>query len=169
MRTTSDALSAPGAGNLANLAAGADETGQVPAALEGSRPPRFDSGRNIRPSVDLGMRQDGGDAETGLGLETGFGVVYADPNVGLMVDATLNLLVAHQDNRYDEWGFSGSVRIDPGMAGRRLSLNVTPSFGTASQGANQSDQQPVGNDRRAAEGRSDDADREHRRRQRKGR
>ena len=133
MRTTSDALSAPGAGNLA---AGADGTGQVRAALEGSRPLRFDSGRNIRPSVDLGMRQDGGDAETELGLETGFGV-YADPNVGLMVDATLNLLVAHQDNRYDEWGFSGSVRFDPGMAGRRLSLNMTPSFGAASQGANQ--------------------------------
>ena len=52
-----------------------------------------------------------------------------------MVDATLSMLVAHQDSRYDEWGFSGPVRFDPGTAGRRLSLNLTPSFGAASQGA----------------------------------
>ena len=45
------------------------------------------------------MRQGGGDAETGMGLETGFGVVFADPNLGLIVDAMLNLLVAHQDSR----------------------------------------------------------------------
>lgn len=43
--------------------------------------------------------------------------------------------VAHPDSRYDEWGFSGSVRFDPGMAGRGLWLNVTPSFGAAAQGA----------------------------------
>ena len=131
VRTTSDAVTAAGAGNLAAGAAGAN---RVRAALEASRALRF-AGRSLTPSVELGIRQDGGDAETGLGLETGFGVVYSDPKLGLMVDATLNLLVAHQDSRYDEWGFSGSVRFDPGMAGRGLSLNVTPSFGSASQGA----------------------------------
>ena len=52
-----------------------------------------------------------------------------------MVDATLNLLVAHQDSRYEEWGFTGSVRCDPGLSGRRLSLTLTPSLGAASQGA----------------------------------
>ena len=52
-----------------------------------------------------------------------------------MVDATLSMLVAHQNSRYDESGFSGSLRFDPGMAGRGLSLNLTPSFGAAAQGA----------------------------------
>ena len=66
------------------------------------------------------MRQDGGDAETGTRLDTGFGVVYADPNLDLMVDAMLNLLVAHQDSRHQEWGFTGSVRFDPGLSGRGL-------------------------------------------------
>ena len=60
-----------------------------------------------------------------LGPETGLGIVYADPAFGLMVDATLHLLVAHQDSRYDECGFSGAVRFAPGAAGRGLSLNVT--------------------------------------------
>ena len=75
------------------------------------------------------MRQDRGDAETG------FGVVCADPTLGLMVDATINLLVAHQDSRYEEWDFTGSVRFEPGLAGRGLSLTMTPSFGMAAQGA----------------------------------
>jgi hypothetical protein len=61
--------------------------------------------------------------------------LWGHSNLGLMVDATLNLLVAHQDSRYREWGFSGSVRFDPGMAGRGLSLDLTPSFGSAAQGA----------------------------------
>ena len=87
---------------------------RVRASLEGSRELRFAGGRTVTPSVELGVRQDGGDAETGTGLETGFGVVCADPNLGLMVDAALSLLVAHQDSRYREWGFTGSVRFDPG-------------------------------------------------------
>ena len=132
VRTVSDAVASRGAGNLAAAEAGVS---RVRAAVEGSRELRFAGGRSITPAVELGVRQDGGDAETGMGLETGFGVVYADPNLGLMVDAMLNLLVAHQDSRYEEWGFTGSVRFDPGLAGRGLSLTMTPSFGMASQGA----------------------------------
>ena len=132
VRTASDALSSRGSGNLAAAEAGVS---RVRAALEGSRELRFAGGRSVTPSVELGVRQDGGDAETGTGLETGFGVVFADPNLGLMVDAALSLLVAHQDSRYKEWGFTGSVRFDPGLSGRGLSLTMTPSFGMASQGA----------------------------------
>ena len=134
VRTTSDAVASRGAGNLA---AGEAGVSRVRAALEGSRELRFAGGRTITPSVELGVRQDGGDAETGLGLETGFGVVYAEPGLGLMLDAMVNLLVAHQDSRYKEWGFTGSVRFDPGLAGRGLSLTMMPSLGSASQGAGQ--------------------------------
>ena len=132
VRTVSDVVASRGAGNLVAAEAGVS---RVRAALEGSRELRFAGRRSITPSVELGVRQDGGDAETGAGLETGFGVVFADPSLGLMVDAMLNLLVAHQDSRYEEWGFTGSVRFDPGLAGRGLSLTMTPSFGMASQGA----------------------------------
>ena len=52
----------------------------VRPALEGSRPLRFASGRSITPSVELGVRQDGGDAETGLGLETGLRRRLRRPN-----------------------------------------------------------------------------------------
>ena len=124
MRTVSDAVVFRGAGNLVAAEAGVS---RVRAALEGSRELRFAGGRSVTPSVELGVRQDGGDAETGTGLETGFGVVFADPSLCLMMDATLSLLVAHQDSRYEEWGFTGSVRFDPGLSGRGLSLTLTPS------------------------------------------
>ena len=132
VRTASAAVTAPGAGNLAAGAAGAS---RLRAVLESSRSLAFAGGRRITPSIEIGVRQDGGDAETGLGLETGFGIVYAEPGLGLMVDATISMLVAHQDGRYDEWGFSGSVRFDPGAAGRGLTLSITPSFGASAQGA----------------------------------
>ena len=132
VRTVSDVVVSRGSGNLAAAEAGVS---RVRAALEGSRELRFAGGRTVTPSVELGVRQDGGDAETGTGLETGFGVVYADPSLGLMVDAALVLLVAHQDSRYEEWGVTGSVLFDPGASGRGLSLTMTSSFGMASQGA----------------------------------
>ena len=56
VRTTSDALSALGAGNLAAGEAGAS---RVRAALEASRALRF-GGRSVTPWVELGVRRDGG-------------------------------------------------------------------------------------------------------------
>ena len=92
VRTVSAAVVSRGAGNLAAAEAGVS---RVRAALEGSRELRFAGGRSVTPSVELEVRQDGRDTETGAGLDTGFGVVFADPNLGLMVDAALSLLVVH--------------------------------------------------------------------------
>ena len=131
VRTSSAALTGSPSGNLAAGSAGA---GRVRAALQGSRSLTFGL-RSFTPSLQIGVRQDSGDAETGAGLEGGFGLAYLDPAFGLTVDLNVQMLLVHQDSRYDEWRFSGAVRFDPGTAGRGLSLNVTPSFGAASQGA----------------------------------
>ena len=50
------------------------------------------------------MRHDGGDAETGTGIEIGGGLSYTDPASGLTVDAKARGLVAHEDA---EWGAGG--------------------------------------------------------------
>ena len=52
--------------------------------LEGSRAFEGDEGRTLTPSVELGLRHDGGDAETGTGLEAGAGIRYA--GAGLTVE-----------------------------------------------------------------------------------
>ncbi len=60
------------------MAAGCGGCGAAGAAdCAGARTAPDRASRPVTLSVELGVRQDGGDAETGTGLETGFGVVYA--------------------------------------------------------------------------------------------
>ena len=91
-------------------------------------------GKHDERAGEVGLRQDGGDAETGTGIELGGGVRYSAPASGLTVDAKVRGLIAHKDADYREWGASGAVRIDPGASGRGLSLSVTPAWGAASGG-----------------------------------
>ena len=92
-------------------------------------------GGALTPSLEVGVRHDGGDAETGTGIEVGGGLSYTDPALGLTVDAKVRSLVAHEDTDYAEWGASGSVHIDPGASGRGLTLNLAPTWGATGGGA----------------------------------
>ena len=103
--------------------------------LEGSRPFAMETGGVLTPGLELGLRHDAGDAETGAGVELGGHVSYALPGSGLNMDARVRTLVAREESGYEEWGASGSVRLDPGASGRRLSLSLAPTWGTPSSGA----------------------------------
>ena len=46
-------------------------------------------GRVLTPTVEVGLRHDWGDAETGLGIEVGGRVQYADPTLGLTVEGAV--------------------------------------------------------------------------------
>ena len=92
--------------------------------LEGGRSFAVGEGATLTPTLELGLRHDGGDAETGTGVEVGGRIAYADPSSGLTVEAGARMLVAHEDSGYEEWGASGAVRLDPGASGRGLSFNV---------------------------------------------
>ena len=126
VRTESDSVSAPGVGNLAGARA---EASRLRAVLDGSRTFPLADGGTLTPSVTLGLRQDGGDAETGSGMELGAGIGYADPWRGLDMALRVHGLAGHADDGYGEWGVSGSVRLAPGDAGRGLSMSLVPSYG----------------------------------------
>ena len=111
------------------------DASRVRLVLEGGRTFAAGGGATIRPLLELGVRYDGGDAETGAGVELGGGVAFADAASGLSVDARARMLLAHADSDYEEWGASATVRLDPGAAGRGLSLSLTPTLGTASSAA----------------------------------
>ena len=100
--------------------------------LEGSRAMVLEGGGTLTPLAELGVRHDGGDAETGTGFEVGAGVRYAAG--ALRLEGAVRGLLAHQESGYEEWGASGSIRIDPGASGRGLSLTFTPAWGNASNG-----------------------------------
>ena len=126
----SDAASGPG-GRLGVAAGG---TNRLRLVLEGSRAFRFGEVRMLTPTLEVGVRRDGGDAETGTGIDLGGTLRYADAALGLTAEASGRYLVAHEDDAYREWGASASVRIDPGADRRGLTLSVAPSWGAAATG-----------------------------------
>ena len=94
--------------------------------LEGSRPFTWPDGHSLTPAVELGLRHDWGDAETGFGVELGGRVQYTDPRHGLTLEGVIRGLLAHEDDDYEEWGASGTLRVDPGAMGLGLALTVSP-------------------------------------------
>ncbi|MYD92250.1 MAG: hypothetical protein F4Y02_00865 [Chloroflexi bacterium] len=117
---------------VAGLAAAEVETRRLRLALEGSREMKL-TGGVLTPTVELGLRLDSGDAETGTGLELGGGLRYASG--GLTVELSVRTLLAHEENDYEEWGASASVHYAPGEEGRGLSLRAASTWGDASGGA----------------------------------
>ena len=115
----------------ANSATTAADASRLRLVLEGGRTFAVGGGATFQPLLELGLRHDGGDAETGTGVELGGGVSYADAASGLSVDARARMLVAHADSDYEEWGASATVRLDPGERGRGLSLSLVPAIGVS--------------------------------------
>ena len=118
-----------------NSAATAADASRVRLVLEGGRSFALSDTATLRPALELGVRHDGGDAETGTGVELGGGVSYADPATGLSIEARARMLVAHADSDYEEWGASASARLDPGERGRGLSFSLSPTLGASPSAA----------------------------------
>ena len=110
-------------------------TSHVRLLAEGGWSFALDSGATLAPSVEVGLRHDTGDAETGLGLELGGRVRYEDRARGLTVEARGRGLLAHEAEDFEAWGVSGSVVFDPGADRRGLSLRVRPALGAPESGA----------------------------------
>ena len=135
LATRTDAmLTRTTAGAVAGLAATDAEAHRLRLVLEGTRDVTWPEGQRVTPTVEVGVRHDWGDAETGFGLELGGRVQYADPTLGLTLEAAVRGLLAHEDRDYQEWGASGALRIDPGADGQGLALTLAPTWGAASSG-----------------------------------
>lgn len=81
--------------------------------LEGSRDHALARRLSLTPSVEAGLRHDGGDAETGAGMDVGAGLVVSDPSTGLAVDVRVRTLLAHQAEGFREWGSALSLSYNP--------------------------------------------------------
>ena len=124
VRMTSDEPRTAAAGDLADISTDAS---RVRLFLEAEREFEVRGEGTLTPSLEVGVRRDGGDAETGTGFEAGAGMRYAAE--GIAIEGAVRKLVTHEDSGYREWGAGGSVRIDPGASGRGLSLILAPAFG----------------------------------------
>ena len=135
-----DAMWVGAASDLLDGAAGrlnASEAGvtRVRTALEGSRGFTLGGRLSLRPSVEVGLRRDGGDAETGAGMDVGGGLVFTDTVTGLSLDVRMRTLVVHQAEGFTERGMSLSFGWDPTPSSPLgLTARVAPSWGGQAQG-----------------------------------
>ena len=102
-------------------------------STEVSRERVFASGVSLTPWGELGLRHDGGDGETGAGLELGGGLRYLDREASLTVEGHGRWLTVHKGT-LREWGFGALVRFAPGTAGRGPSVSLMPSWGETASG-----------------------------------
>ena len=119
VRTESDAAT--------GLAGTSAQVSRVRLVLEAGSTVALSSGAVLTPTVQVGLRHDGGDADTGTGVEVGAGLGYA---AGVLtIEAQVRTLLAHESGGYEEWGASGAIRLSPHASGLGPSLTVLPSWG----------------------------------------
>ena len=116
---------------VTGLAGAAGSTGRARLLLEGSGSLPLWVGV-LRPTLEAGLRYDGGDAETGAGFEVGGGLGYTAGDLSVEVNG--RGLLAHEDSAYREWGFSSSLAWAPGQDGRGISMRVGSAWGATQSG-----------------------------------
>ena len=139
VRTSSDAVRSQ-AGNLAG--AQADVTrlrlgldGGYAFALPGSGSGTGDGGGTLEPTFELGLRHDGGDAETGWGVDVGGGLRWNDAALGLSAEVSGRGLLAHEAAGLKDRGVSGSLAWDPDPSSDRgPSLSLRQTVGAQAAG-----------------------------------
>ncbi len=102
---------------------------RVRLMLEGGTAWALAGASELRPSLEVGGRWDGGKAERGFGAELGGGLAYTHTKLGLGIEARGRYLLAHEESAFEEWGASLTLRLDPGRAGRGLWLAFAPGWG----------------------------------------
>ena len=129
--TAVDGVDGP-AGRLQATAAGVS---RVRTGLEGSRDYTLAGRLGLRPSVEVGLRHDGGDAETGAGMDVGGGLVLSDGGTGLSVDVRVRMLVVHEAEGFRERGMAVSLSYNPTPSTPLgLTARVAPSWGGQAMG-----------------------------------
>ena len=112
------------------LAATAAAVTRFRTALEASRAYDFGRGLSLQPSLEVGLRRDAGDAETGAGVDLGGGLVVKDPLTGLSADVQIRMLLVHQAEGFGERGGSVRLSLDPTPSTPLgFKAQVTPSWG----------------------------------------
>ena len=89
----------------------------------------------LTPTMELGVRHDGGDAETGYGADIGAGIAWSHPERGLSAEVRGRGLLTHEADGFGERGFSGTLSFDPEPSSERgLSFALTQTVGAPASG-----------------------------------
>ena len=87
------------------------------------------------PRLEVGVRHDGGDAETGFGLDIGGGLSWSHPASGLSAELSGRGLLTHESRGFRDRGLSASFGWDPGRGtGRGPKLTLSQTVGASASG-----------------------------------
>ena len=122
-------------GEGGNLAAASADVTRLRLALDGSWRFVLAGDAALTPSLEVGVRHDGGDAETGFGVDLGGGLAFAAPKRGLTFDVSARTLVAHEASGFRERGITAALSFDPRPStDRGLTMSLRQTLGAASSG-----------------------------------
>ena len=136
LAVTSDALwTRSSSEKTRDLAASESDATRLRLGLEGSYRMALEGGGHLTPKLEIGARHDGGDAETGFGVEIGGGIAWSDPALGLSLDVSGRTLIAHGNDDLKDRGYAAALAFDPDPAtGRGPSLSLRQEFGGQARG-----------------------------------
>lgn len=103
--------------------------------LEASRTFRFEDKATLTPSVEIGVRLDGGDAETGFGLDLGGRLTWSHAASGISAEVSGRSLLTHESRGFRDLGIAGALTWAPDRnSDRGPSVTLSQSMGAPATG-----------------------------------
>ena len=137
LAATGDALFAKSDSEAVTGSVAAAEAGvsRFRIGLEGAWLGLGDDANTVVPRLEVGLRKDGGDAETGLGADMGASLSWSNRESGIAAELGARRLVAHDDEAFREESYWGSLTWDPEPVSERgPRLTVRQSTGPSVTG-----------------------------------
>ena len=121
---------------VTSLAASQADVTRLRLGLEGTwRGLATQGGGSFVPSLEVGVRHDGGDAETGFGVDIGAGLAWRDSSLGIEAEVRARGLLTHEDGSFRERGIAGSLAWDPDPSSERgTKLTLSQAMGAEASG-----------------------------------
>ena len=110
------------------------EVTRLRLGLEGSFTSDTGQGGTVTPFGQVNLRSDGGDGDTGTGVEISGGVRLASN--AFTLEARGRTLVMHSVDDYSENGFSLMATLNPSQSATGVSVKFAPRWGADAQGMN---------------------------------
>lgn len=101
----------------------------VRVVAEGSHERKLTNGSMVTPTVSLGMRTDGWNHQSFLGVEVGGGIECIEPRS--MSISGLGQFLIVESNRIGEWEMSGTLEYDSNRDEQGVILSINPEWSQA--------------------------------------
>ena len=119
----------------AGIAALTMDASRLRMTVEATRPHILTGGARLAPMLEVGVRYDGGDGETGTGAELGGGLSYDDSTRRLTAAGNARVLLGRRG--HDEWGIQAEFKLRPRQDGSGASFSLRPGYGHSNSGVQQ--------------------------------